>query len=136
MRSFTSFPLGRRSRWLVIGTWLVLAVALGGLQPKLQVKAQDESETFRARGAESTTVHHLLDGRFKEGPWSTAVIAFQATRGSIYEQNTLIADTMDKICSSPTLPNRYDCSSHRHGSNATPVTHDWWPWHRATIERW
>jgi RND superfamily putative drug exporter len=105
MRTFTSFPLGRRSRWLVIGTWLLLAVALAGLQPKLQAKAADESETFRARGAESTTVHHLLDGRFREGPWSTAVIAFQATRGSIYEQNTVIADTMDRICSSPTLPN-------------------------------
>ncbi|WP_084284675.1 MMPL family transporter [Solirubrobacter soli] len=105
MRTFTSFPLGRRSRWLVIGTWLLLAVALAGLQPKLQAKAADESETFRARGAESTTVHHLLDGRFREGPWSTAVIAFQATRGSIYEQNSLIAETMDKICASPTLPN-------------------------------
>jgi len=66
MQTLTSFPLGRRSRWLVIGTWVLLAVALAGLQPKLQAKAADESETFRARGAESTTVHHLLDSRFRE----------------------------------------------------------------------
>src|SRR4051794_30962681 len=104
MHAFTSFPLGRRSRWLVIGAWVLLAVVLAGLQPKLQAKAADESETFRARGAESTTVHHLLDDRFKEGPWSTAVIAFQATRASIFEQNGRIAETMDAICASPTLP--------------------------------
>ena len=35
--------------------------------------------------------------------------------------------------SSPTLPKRYVRSSQRHGSNATPVTHDWWPSQRATI---
>src|SRR4051794_7998799 len=104
MQTFTSFPLGRRSRWLVIGSWLLLAIALASLQPKLQAKAADESETFRARGAESTTVHHLLDQRFREGPWSTAVIAFQATRGSIYEQSGAIADTMDRVCASPTVP--------------------------------
>ena len=105
MQTLTSFPLGRRSRWLVIGTWVLLAIALAGLQPKLQAKAADESETFRARGAESTTVHHLLDSRFREGPWSTAVLAFQATRGSIYEQSTAVSDTVDAICASPALPN-------------------------------
>jgi RND superfamily putative drug exporter len=88
----------------VIGSWVLLALALAGLQPKLQARAADESETFRARGAESTAVHHLLKDRFREGPWSTAVIAFQATRGSIYEQNTGISNAVDAICASPTLP--------------------------------
>src|SRR3954447_18875017 len=104
MKILTSFPLGKRSRWLVIGTWVLLAVALAGLQPKLQAKAADESETFRARGAESTTVHHLLDSRFKEGPWSTAVIAFQATRGSVYEASDVVSKTVDSICASDAIP--------------------------------
>ena len=50
------------------------------------------------------TVHHLLDKRFQGGPWSTAVIAFQATRGSIYEQSTAVSDTVDKICASRRCP--------------------------------
>jgi RND superfamily putative drug exporter len=104
MDRLITFPLGRRSRWLVIGTWLVLAVALAGLQPKLQSRAADESETFLTRGAESTRVHHLLDSRFKEGPWSTAVIAFRATRGSIYEVSGKVSETLDKLCATPTLP--------------------------------
>ena len=37
--------------------------------------------------------------------------------------------------SSPTLPNRYVLSSHRHGSKATADTQELCPWHLATILR-
>ena len=51
MQTFTTFPLGRRSRWLVIGTWVLLAVALAGLQPKLQDQGRGrERDVPRARG--------------------------------------------------------------------------------------
>ncbi len=96
--------LGRRSRWVVIGAWLLLAVALGGLQPKLQQRAQDESKTFRARSAESTKVHDLLDRRFPEGGTSTAVIAYVARRGSIDAQTPEIGDDVQNICASATVP--------------------------------
>ena len=63
-----ALALGRRSRWLVIGVWVLLAVALAPLQPKLQTIAADESETFFTRGADSTEVrpparHALPRGR-------------------------------------------------------------------------
>ena len=57
MKRISRLALGRRSRWIVIATWVVLAIGLGWLQPKLQARAADESETFRARGSESTQVH-------------------------------------------------------------------------------
>src|SRR3954468_23803233 len=78
--------LGRRARWVVIGAWVALAVALAGFQPKLQKLAGDESATFRTRGADSTRVHSLLDTRFEEGGDSTAVFAYVAREGSIYAQ--------------------------------------------------
>ena len=79
-----ALALGRRSRWVVIGVWLALAVALAPLQPKLQTIASDESETFFTRGADSTEVDRLLDTRFPEGGDSTAVIAYESVEGSIY----------------------------------------------------
>ena len=62
-----ALALGRRSRWVVIGAWLVLALALAPLQPKLQTIASDESETFFTRGADSTQVDRLLDTQLPRG---------------------------------------------------------------------
>jgi RND superfamily putative drug exporter len=96
--------LGRRSRWVVIGVWLVLAVGLGWLQPKLQAKAADESETFRARGAESTQAHDVLKNTFPEGHWSTSVVAFVAPKGGIQAQTGRVADSVDALCGTAPLP--------------------------------
>src|SRR4051812_10904202 len=96
--------LGRRSRWVVIGVWLVLAVGLGWLQPKLQAKAADESETFRARGAESTLAHEALKHDFREGRWSTSVVAFVATDGDVGAHQEEIAQALDTLCGSARLP--------------------------------
>src|SRR4051812_1115943 len=96
--------LGRRSRWVVIAAWVLLAVALAPLQPRLQTLASDESETFFARGADSTTVDRLLDTRFPESGNATAVIAFNTPRGSIYDHTAEIGAITDRICASETLP--------------------------------
>ena len=50
---------GRRSRWVVIGAWLALAVAMIPFQAKLQERAADESETFMARGSDSLAAEQL-----------------------------------------------------------------------------
>jgi RND superfamily putative drug exporter len=96
--------LGRRARWVVIGAWVALAVALAGFQPKLQQRAGDESETFRTRGADSTQAHALLDSRFAEGGDSTAVLAYVYDRGSIYTQAPRAIADLEKICASDSLP--------------------------------
>ena len=97
--------LGRRARWVVIGAWVALAVALAGFQPKLQQRAGDESETFRTRGADSTQAHALLDSRFAEGGDSTAVLAYVYDKGSIYSQAPRAIADLEKICESEALPN-------------------------------
>src|SRR3954453_5264823 len=100
MRRISALALGRRSRWVVIATWVVLAIGLGWLQPKLQARAADESETFRARGAESTQVHQQLKTTFPEGRWSTAALAYVAKHGSIYAQTGRVSQDPDRICAS------------------------------------
>jgi putative drug exporter of the RND superfamily len=104
LNRLTAAAVGRRSRWVVIGAWVVLAVALAGLQPKLQARAADESRTFRARGAESTKVHDLIDRRFVEGGQSTAVIAYLARHGSVEAFAPEIARQTGAICSDLALP--------------------------------
>src|SRR3954466_13946989 len=100
----SAFVLGPRSRWVVIGVWIALALGLGWLQPKLQTKAADESETFRARGAESTRVHELLDRSFPESHWSTAIVAYVAKEQSIYAHAGRVSDDVTTICAAPQLP--------------------------------
>ena len=99
-----ALALGRRSRWVVIGAWVVLALALAPLQPKLQTIASDESETFFARGADSTQVDRLLDTRFPEGRDATAVIAFVAERGLDLRAHGRDRADVDKLCARETLP--------------------------------
>src|SRR4051794_22486039 len=94
--------LGRRSRWVVIAVWVALALALAPLQPRLQTLASDESETFFARGADSTQVDRLLDTRFPEGHDATAVIAFEGK--AIQQRTAQIGAATDRICASQTLP--------------------------------
>ncbi len=101
----SGLALGRRSRWIVIAVWLVAAIGLGGLQPKLQHKASDESKTFRARGAESTRVHDMLDTTFPESGDSTSVIAYQVRKGSIYSFTSIVGANADTICGTAALPN-------------------------------
>src|SRR4051812_34901177 len=97
------FVVGPRSRWVVIGVWVALAVGLGWLQPKLQTKAADESETFRARGAESTRVHELLKNTFPEGRWSTSVVAY-VSKDAIQAHAGRVSDDVTEICATPSLP--------------------------------
>jgi RND superfamily putative drug exporter len=100
----TAAAVGRRSRWVLIGAWVVLAAVLAGLQPKLQHRAADESKTFRARASESTKVHDLIDSRFVEGGQSTAAILYVARKGGVEAQAPAIARQTGAICSDLALP--------------------------------
>src|SRR3954454_10946000 len=93
---------GRRSRWIVIPAWVLLALALAPLQPRLQTLASDESETFFARGAASTQGDRLLAPPFPEGHDAAAVIPFEGK--AIQQRTAQIGAATDRICASQTLP--------------------------------
>jgi RND superfamily putative drug exporter len=96
-----ALAIGRRSRWLVIVVWLVLAAALAPLQPKLQLLASDESDTFFTRGSESQLVDRLLGSRFPESGESVATVLWASADGeSIYKHTPKVSDYANKICGS------------------------------------
>src|ERR1700754_1741792 len=104
MGRITTFAAGPRTRWVVIAAWVLLALALGPLQPKLQAIAADESDAFEAASAESTRVSNLIEQRFGEGSEVGTVIAYTRDGGLTAEDPERITAEMTSLCTSRTIP--------------------------------
>src|SRR5512143_2383642 len=77
----STLAAGRRAKWIVLGLWLVLAVALGPLQPKLQGATKNENSDFLPASADSTRVDQLLKDRFREGREVDALVVYTREGG-------------------------------------------------------
>ena len=93
-----------RSRWVVIGTWVLLAAAMVPLQGPLQGRAADESDTFMVRGSESAQAKRTIDENFRAGAESAAVIAYFRDGGIQSADRDRIALDARRICASSTIP--------------------------------
>ncbi|WP_405567828.1 MMPL family transporter [Streptomyces sp. NBC_01167] len=71
-------PGGRRTKWLVLAAWLILAVALGPLAGKLGDVEDTGPNAFLPRGAESAQVNTELK-RFRNDALMPAVIVYTGT---------------------------------------------------------
>ena len=91
---------GRRSRWVILTAWVVLALGLAPLQGALQRAAADESDAFVAASAESTRAGQLVEQRFTEGVGVNTVIAYQRPSGLTAEDRTRIEADAQMICTS------------------------------------
>src|SRR5215208_3989742 len=103
MGRITKFAVGPRSKWLVIGAWVLVAIALAPLQPRLQDEAADESDAFQAASAESTRASDLIDQRFGEGSEVNTVVAYTRDGGLTSEDNARITAEMTSLCDSRTI---------------------------------
>ena len=65
LAALSSLTASARSRWVVIGAWVVLALAMVPLQGPLQSRAADESDTFMVRGSESAEAKRTIDENFR-----------------------------------------------------------------------
>jgi RND superfamily putative drug exporter len=81
LRGISTLAAGRRAKWVVLGLWLVLAVALGPLQPKLQGATKNENSDFLPSAADSTRVDQLLKDRFREGREVDALVVYTREGG-------------------------------------------------------
>lgn len=81
LRRISGFATGRRSKWVVIALWVVVAFALFGFQPKLQEATTNENEAFLPESAESTEVNDLVEERFADGNEVDALVAYNRDGG-------------------------------------------------------
>ena len=95
---------GRRGRWWVIGAWVLVALVLLPLQPKLADLASNENEAFLAGSAESTRANDLLDERFALGQEVTAIVAYHRPGGLTEADNQQIAAEAKSLCDSRAIP--------------------------------
>jgi RND superfamily putative drug exporter len=100
----SAFSAGRRTKWIVIGTWVAIALAVTPLQSELQERAADESDTFLVRGSESAEAKRLIDERFGSSSDMAAVIAYFRDGGITgADQDRMEADAL-ALCRSAAIP--------------------------------
>jgi RND superfamily putative drug exporter len=104
LAALSSLTASARARWVVIGAWLVLALAMVPLQGPLQSEAADESNTFQVRGSESAEAKRTIDEKFRRGSESAAVIAYFDAGGIDTPDRERITADARAICRSATIP--------------------------------
>ena len=81
MTALASFVTGRRTKWIVIGLWILAVVALSPLGAKLADVTNDETASFLPSDAESTRVQELLKERFPGGETTIGLIVYTRAGG-------------------------------------------------------
>jgi RND superfamily putative drug exporter len=76
-----SFFIGRRSKWLVFGAWLVIAVAVSPLAARLADVTSDDQVSWLPRSAESTVAYERAVRTFPESTAPLAVVVYARDGG-------------------------------------------------------
>ena len=92
---------GPRAKWLVIAAWLLAAVALGPLQPRLQEATVNDPVVFLPSDAESTRVVGLLGERFESGRTAPALVVYRNVDGLTAEDEAAIAEDVEAFADVP-----------------------------------
>src|SRR5918999_1261187 len=103
LRRISGFATGRRSKWIVVAVWVLFALALGPLQPKLQEATTNEPDEFLPASADSTEVNDLVESRFAKGNEAEAIILVRRESGLTPADERLIADEVKDLLDSGEL---------------------------------
>src|SRR4051794_34617708 len=68
---------GRRTKWAVIGAWIVLAFAMSPLAGDLGTNTSDNFASFLPKETESTQVQNLLRTRFAGGETGAGLVVYR-----------------------------------------------------------
>jgi RND superfamily putative drug exporter len=96
MARLARFVAGRRTKWLVLLLWIVLAVVFAPLGSKLADATDDRTEASLPKNAESTKVLTLQQERFKSGQTATGLIVYQRPGGLTAADRAKIAADAEK----------------------------------------
>ena len=78
--ALTRFPGGRVGKWVVLGVWIVLFVALGSLAGKLTGAEDNQASSWLPGSAESTQVFNL-SGQFQSTNLVPTIVVYQRDGG-------------------------------------------------------
>ena len=128
MSALARFVTGRRTKWLVVGLWIVAVVALSPLGAKLADATSDETASFLPEGAEATKVQELLKERFPGGETSIGLIVYRREGGLTAADKARIAERREAVDAAIPVTRRRRCRSApspagpRLATTATPPT--------------
>ena len=106
MRALASFVTGRRTKWVVLAAWIVLAAVLAPLGSKLADKTNDSTESSLPKNAESTRVVHLLEKEFPGGQTITGLIVYHRPGGlTAADKAKMVADARNARKKIPVVGN-------------------------------
>jgi RND superfamily putative drug exporter len=103
LSGISGFATRRRTKWVVVVAWVLIAVALGPLQPKLQEATTNENDEFLPASAESTEVNDLIDERFERGNEAEALILVRREGGLTQVDERVVASEVKDLIDSGEL---------------------------------
>ncbi len=77
MARLARFVTGRKTKWVVLGVWILVVIALGGLAGKVADVQDDSIDSQLPPSAQSTEVFKLQKERFESGQTTTGLIVYE-----------------------------------------------------------
>jgi RND superfamily putative drug exporter len=96
MARLARFVAGRRTKWIVVGVWLLVVGAFAPLGSKLTGATDDRTQSQLPKNAESTQVLKLQQERFKSGQRAIGLIVYQRDGGLTAADRARIATDAQK----------------------------------------
>src|SRR4051812_13398270 len=91
MAPIARFVTGRRTKWAVLGIWLVAVFGLAGLSGKVADIQDDSIDSQLPPSAQSTEVFKLQKERFASGQTTTGLLVYERKGGLNGADKALIA---------------------------------------------
>jgi putative drug exporter of the RND superfamily len=106
MRKLAGFVTGRRTKFVVVAAWIVLAFVLGSVGSKLADVTNDQNESFLPKSAESTKVLARLNEDFPGGQTVTGLVVYRRDGGLTAADKAKIRSDARRAEADPELPPR------------------------------
>ena len=81
VKALAAFVTGRRTKWVVVALWIVLAAIFAGPGSKLADETNNQTQSFLPDSAESTKVLELQNDRFASRQTRDALIVYRREGG-------------------------------------------------------
>ena len=101
MNALAALVTGRRSRWIVIGLWVLLAAAAMPLTLKLPEVTKDTVVDYLPESSQSRQLGEILAERFEGGNVSAGVLVFQREGGLLPGDQDVIVDQAQRAFAVP-----------------------------------